>query len=80
METIHNREAWNKGKLVGQKPPLKPKDIWAIRIYLQNAQPFKNELVMLIRSVRRHPQAGLEDVKTKHPTALRCCAERGMVN
>jgi len=26
METINKREAWNKGKLVGQKPPLKPKD------------------------------------------------------
>ncbi len=37
MEAIQKREAWNKGKLVGQKPPLKPKDIWAIRIYLQNA-------------------------------------------
>ena len=23
---------WNKGKLVGQKAPLKLKDIWAIRI------------------------------------------------
>lgn len=80
METIHKREAWNKGKLVCQKPPLKPKGIWAIRIYLQNAQPFKNELVMLISSVRRHPQARLDDVKTKHRTALRRCAERGMVN
>jgi len=37
MESTHSREAWNKGKLVGQKPPLKPKDIWAIRIHLQNA-------------------------------------------
>ena len=37
METTSlKREAWNKGKLVGQKPPLKPKDIWAIRIHLQN--------------------------------------------
>ena len=36
METNPKREAWNKGKLVGQKPPLKPKDIWAIRIQLQN--------------------------------------------
>src|SRR5437773_6663211 len=26
---------WNKGKLLGQKPPLKPKEIWAIRIRLQ---------------------------------------------
>jgi len=37
METIQKREAWNKGKLVGQKPPLKLKDIWAIRIHLQNS-------------------------------------------
>ncbi len=26
---------WNKGKLAGQKPPLKLKEIWAIRIRLQ---------------------------------------------
>lgn len=36
MEPIQNREVWNKGKLIGQKPPLKPKDIWAIRFHLQN--------------------------------------------
>lgn len=26
---------WNKGKLVGAKPPLRPKDIWSIRTKLQ---------------------------------------------
>jgi hypothetical protein len=26
---------WNKDKLVGQKPPFKIKEIWAIRIRLQ---------------------------------------------
>lgn len=26
---------WNKGRLIGQKPPLKPKDVWAIRARLQ---------------------------------------------
>ncbi len=36
MEIHQTWETWNKGKLVGQKPPLKPKDIWAIRIRLQN--------------------------------------------
>ena len=35
METVTSHEPWNKGKLVGQEPPLKPKDIWAIRIHLQ---------------------------------------------
>lgn len=35
METVQSREPWNKGKLIGQKPPLKLKEIWAIRIHLQ---------------------------------------------
>ncbi|MGC2458305.1 MAG: hypothetical protein WA435_09935 [Gallionellaceae bacterium] len=35
MDTSHSREPWNKGKLIGQKSPLKLKDIWAIRIRLQ---------------------------------------------
>src|SRR3546814_10456792 len=26
---------WNKGKLVGAKPPLQPKHVWAIRTRLQ---------------------------------------------
>ncbi|MCP5273944.1 MAG: tyrosine-type recombinase/integrase [Burkholderiales bacterium] len=30
-----NRESWNKGKLVGQKAPLKLREIWVIRIRLQ---------------------------------------------
>lgn len=42
MEAIHQREAWNKGKLVGQKPPLKLKDIWSIRIHLQNAHAVRD--------------------------------------
>ena len=29
---------WNKGKLVGQKLPLKLKEIWAIRVRLQLAE------------------------------------------
>lgn len=32
------RIPWNKGKLVGQKAPLRLKDIWAIRIRLQLAK------------------------------------------
>ena len=27
--------AWNKGRLIGQKRPLQPKDVWAIRVRLQ---------------------------------------------
>src|SRR5438874_13283010 len=31
------REPWNKGKLVGAKPPLRPKHVWSIRTKLQVA-------------------------------------------
>ncbi len=34
----HHREPWNKGKLIGQKAPLRLKEIWAIRIRLQLAE------------------------------------------
>jgi integrase len=36
--TPNRREPWNKGKLVGQKAPLKLKEIWAIRVGLQMQQ------------------------------------------
>jgi len=29
------REPWNKGKLIGQKPPLRAKHVWSIRARLQ---------------------------------------------
>jgi integrase len=37
METSnsHHHEPWNKGKLIGQKAPLKLKEIWAIRVRLE---------------------------------------------
>ena len=42
METTQHRESWNKGKLVGQKPPLKPKDIWAIRTTFKTQGRFED--------------------------------------
>jgi integrase len=29
------RQPWNKGKLIGAKPPLRPKHVWSIRTKLQ---------------------------------------------
>jgi hypothetical protein len=44
METVNEistvtarRGPWNKGKLIGPKPPLQPKHVWAIRTRLQLA-------------------------------------------
>jgi integrase len=32
--TRTRRQPWNKGKLIGQKPPLRPKHVWSIRTKL----------------------------------------------
>ena len=34
--------AWNKGRLVGPKPPLKPKQVWAIRLHLQREERLRD--------------------------------------
>jgi integrase len=39
------RAPWNKGKLIGAKPPLRQKHVWAIRTMLQ-AERSKRELAM----------------------------------
>jgi site-specific recombinase XerC len=33
---------WNKGRFIGPKPPLKPKQVWAIRLYLQREQRLRD--------------------------------------
>ncbi len=41
METLHSSAAgrvpWNKSRLAGQKPPLKLREIWAIRTRLETS-------------------------------------------
>ena len=34
-QVVSKPDPWNKGRLIGQKSPLKPKDVWAIRARLQ---------------------------------------------
>jgi len=42
---VVHRVPWNKGKLTGQKPPLKLREIWAIRTRLQRSSNVR-ELAM----------------------------------
>src|SRR6185436_14323598 len=35
INSTPRREPWNKGKLIGQKPPLRAKQVWSIRTKLQ---------------------------------------------
>ena len=39
------RDPWNKARLIGQKRPLKPKDVWTIRVRLQ-LEDRKRDLAM----------------------------------
>lgn len=36
------KPAWNKGRIIGQKRPLKPKHVWAIRVRLELAQEYRD--------------------------------------
>ena len=42
MASNLHREPWNKGIIVGQKAPLKLKEVWAIRMRLQMAHRTEN--------------------------------------
>ncbi|MCG7904279.1 MAG: tyrosine-type recombinase/integrase [Candidatus Thiodiazotropha weberae] len=33
---------WNKGRIIGQKPPLKPQDIWSIRVLLKMRNRYRD--------------------------------------
>jgi integrase len=33
---------WNKGRSIGPKPPLKPKQVWAIRLHLQREERLRD--------------------------------------
>lgn len=75
MGFMEKHEAWNKGKLVGQKPPLRPKDIWAIRILLQNAHAVRDLAMLIWLSTASYAAAisstcGCEMSRTGHRCSL----------
>ena len=39
---MNSKSPWNKGKLIGQKPPLKLQEIWSIRIRLEMANRIRD--------------------------------------
>jgi hypothetical protein len=75
MKTVKptNSLPWNKGKLVGQKSPLRLRDIWGIRIRLELAAKVRDlalfDLAIDSKQVneweRRHPP-GTEASQYQH--------------
>ena len=76
MEPVQSREPWNKGTLVGQKPPLKLKDIWAIRIHLQLDQRIRD--LALFKLAVDSKLRGCDLVSISTPLARGRCTERNI--
>ena len=53
------RESWNKGKLIGQKPPLRPKHVWSIRTRLPIEDRGADARLGDVQSGNRQQAAGL---------------------
>lgn len=59
--TFQSKKPWNKGKLMGQKAPLRLRDIWEIRVRLDMAGNTRDEalfdlvFVRAILTFRCHP-------------------------
>lgn len=47
------RPPWNRGRLLGQKPPLKLREVWAIRIRLQIAERLRDLALLTTRHYAR---------------------------
>ena len=41
IQSAPKRTSWNKGKIIGAKPPLWPKHVWSIRtkLHIEGADP-----------------------------------------
>ena len=66
-------QPWNKGKLTGAKPPLRPKHVWAVRTRLQLLKRFRDLALFdlaIDSKLRGCDLVGLR-VAEWHPTAMR---------
>ncbi|WP_375266876.1 tyrosine-type recombinase/integrase [Planktotalea sp.] len=65
------RRAWNKGRLVGQKRPLLPKQVWAIRTRLELAANLRDLVTLkvtdIVREDRIRERVSVVQSKTNKP-------------
>lgn len=79
MESYEHRERWNKGKLAGQKAPLKSKDIWAIRIHLQSADRVRELAMFNLAIDSKQRGCDLVNLRLREITHGRQILSRAMV-
>ena len=70
---------WNKGKLIGQKPPLKLKEIWAIRIRLQISLQVRDLALFNLAIDSKLRSCDLVKIRVKDVTHSTTISKRAMV-
>jgi hypothetical protein len=61
---------WNRGRLIGQKRPLKPKDVWAIRVRLQREHRKRDLALFNLYKLKRQERRRLRVIAVS--TNLSC--------
>ncbi len=83
MNLFHSKSQrhtpWNKGKLVGQKPPLKLKEIWAIRIRLQLSNRSRDLALFNLAIDSKLRSCDLVKIKVRDISHSSTIASRAMV-
>jgi hypothetical protein len=72
-------QPWNKGKLTGQKPPLKLKEIWAIRIRLQIAMRHRDLAIFNLAIDSKLRSCDLVKIRVRDVTHGATVAKRAIV-
>ena len=70
-----NNEPWNKGMIIGPKPPLKLKEVWAIRIRVQLSGDVRNLALFNVAVCNFESQASAAS-SGHYPSFLRGLAGR----
>jgi integrase len=70
---------WNKGKLIGQKPPLKLREIWAIRIRLQLKKETRELAIFNLAVDSKLRSCGLVKLKVRDVCHGNGIAPRAMI-
>ena len=78
ISSTPRREPWNKGKLIGQKPRLRPKHVWSIRTRLQMEERTR-DLAMFNLAIDSKLRAAMSShfgLRTSHRAGMPSIAQR----
>ena len=82
MDTLNHTRSkapWNKGKLTGQKPPLKLKEIWSIRIRLQISKQIRDLALFNLAIDSKLRSCDLVKIRVRDVTHGATVSRRAMV-